>query len=73
MEYYSTIKKKRILNICCNMDGTGGDNAKCNKSSRERQLYEFTCMWNLRNKTEEHRGKNKTRQNQRGRQTIRDS
>ena len=28
MEYYSAIKKKRFLNICYNMDGTGGDNAK---------------------------------------------
>ena len=27
MEYYSAIKKKQFLNICCNMDGTGGDNA----------------------------------------------
>ena len=30
------------------MDGTGGDNAKRNKSSRERQLsYGFTHLWNI--------------------------
>ena len=40
------------------MDGTGGYNAKCNKSIRERQLsYEFSHMWNLRNNTEDHRGR----------------
>ena len=37
--------------------------AKWNKSVRERQiLYDFTHMWNLRTKTDEHRereGKNK--------------
>ena len=27
MEYYSAIKKNDF-SICCNMDGTGGDNAK---------------------------------------------
>ena len=33
-------------------------NAKQNKPVRERQIpYEFTHMWNLRNKTNEQRGK----------------
>ena len=27
MEYYSAIRRNE-LNICCNMDGTGGDKAK---------------------------------------------
>ena len=32
--------------------------AKQNKSIRERNiLYDFTCMWNLRNKTDEHTGR----------------
>ena len=32
--------------------------AKQNKSVRERQMpYDFTHMWNLRNKTDEHKGK----------------
>ena len=43
-------QKEQFLNICCNMDDTGGDNAKWNKSSRERQLsYGFTHLWNIRN------------------------
>ena len=30
------------------MDRTGGDNAKCNKRSRERQLsYYFSHLWNI--------------------------
>ena len=33
---------------------------KQNKSIRERQIpYDFTHMWNLRNKTDEHMGKGK--------------
>ena len=49
--------------------------AKWNKSVRERQiLNDFIHMWNLRNKTDEHREKEgKTRWKQRERQTIRDS
>ena len=34
--------------------------AKQNKSVRERKIsYDFTHMWNLRNKTDEHRGREK--------------
>ena len=34
------------------MDGIWGYYAKSNKSDRERQtLYDFTYMWNLKNKT----------------------
>ena len=40
------------------MDRTRGYYAKRNKSVRERQLsYGFTNMWNLRNKAEDHRGR----------------
>ena len=40
------------------MDGTGGDYAKQNKSIGERQSsYGFTHMWNIRNSTEDHRGR----------------
>jgi len=57
------------------MDGTRGYYAKQNKSVRERQIpYDFSHMWNLRNKTDEHRGREgKIKYKQRGRQTIRDS
>ena len=40
------------------MDGATEYNAKCNKPVRERQIpYGFTHMWNLRNKTNEQRKK----------------
>ena len=40
------------------MDGTRGYYAKWNKAIRERQLsYGITHIWNLRNKTDNHRGK----------------
>ena len=39
------------------MDGTGGYYAEQNKSIRQRQLYGFTHMWNIRNSTEDHRGR----------------
>ena len=40
------------------MAGTRGYCAKRSKSIRERQLsFDLTYMWNLRNKPEEHRGR----------------
>ena len=40
------------------MDGTRGYYAKQNKSVRERQIqYDFTYIWNLRNKIDEYRRK----------------
>ena len=40
------------------MDGTREYYAKQNKAVRERQIpYDFTPVWNLRNKTDEHRGR----------------
>ena len=54
-------QKEGVLNIYCNMDGTGGDNAKQNKSSRERQLsIDVIHMWNIRNSAEDHRGREGT-------------
>ena len=42
------------LAICDSVDGPRGYYAKWNKSDRERQIpYDFTCMWNLKNKTNE--------------------
>ena len=57
------------------MAGTRLYYANQNKSVRKRQIpYDFIHMWNLRNKTDDHRGKEgKIRLKQRGRQTIRDS
>ena len=46
------------LAFCNDMDGTRGYYTKQNKSVRERQIpCDFTHMWNLKNKTGEHRGK----------------
>ena len=40
------------------MDGATRVLCKQNKSARETQVpYDFTHMWNLGNKTDEHRGK----------------
>ena len=51
-------KKECNLAICNSMDGAREDNAKWNKSVRERPIpYDFICMWNLRNKTKEQREK----------------
>ena len=42
------------------MVGTTGYYAKRDKSLRKRQLsYDLTDMWNLRNKAEDHRGREK--------------
>jgi len=58
MEYDSAIKKNEILPIANNVDRAGGCYAKQNKSVRKRQVpYDFTHLWNLRNKTDEHRGR----------------
>ena len=61
--------------ICSNMDGTGGYYGKWSKSVRERQIsYVFTHMWKLRNLTEDHEGREGTKNSYREvwRQTIRD-
>ena len=75
MEYYPAIKKNKILPFT-----TMWMELECimlseKKSARERQIsYDFTHMWNLRYKTDEHKGREaKIISNQRGRQTIRDS
>ena len=39
------------------MDRTRGYHAKLNKPVRERQIYIFTHLWNLRNLTEAHEGR----------------
>ena len=52
------------------MDGTRRYYVKQNKAVRERQIpYDFTHMWNLRNKTDKHEGRGKKIE----KQTIRDS
>ena len=46
------------LAICNYKDGVRKYNTKQNKSVKEGQMpYDFTHMWNLRNKTNEQRGK----------------
>ena len=56
-------KKEWKLAICNNLDEAREYYAKQYKSVRERQIpYDFTHMWNLRNKTNDHRGIIKGRQ-----------
>ena len=51
-------EKEWNLAICNNVDRTGGYYAEWNKSVRGWQLsYIFTCMWNLRNLTEDRGGR----------------
>ena len=51
-------QKERNLAICNKVDGTRVYCAKQNKSVKERQMsYDFTHTWNLRNTTDEHRGR----------------
>ena len=58
MVYYSAIKKSVNFVICNDVDGARMYYAKWNQSIRERQTpYDFTHMWNLRNKTDEHMGR----------------
>ena len=56
-EYYAATEMMRSCYFN-NMDGARKINAKQNKSIRERQIpYDLTHMWNLRSKTEDHRGR----------------
>ena len=51
MEYYSAIKKNKILPFFNNMDGSKEYYAKWSKSDTERHIPDFTHMCNLKNKT----------------------
>ena len=54
MEYYSAIKKKKIMPSASNMGGLRGYHTKSSKSERERQIsYDITYMWNLKYGTNE--------------------
>ena len=58
MEYYPVIKKNEVLPFT--MTWMELENIMLSEVSlvRERQIpYNFTNMWNLRNKTDEHRGR----------------
>ena len=56
--YHSAIKKNEILPFAVTWMELEMYYAKRNKSIRERQVpYDFTHMWDLRNKTDEHMGR----------------
>ena len=63
MEYYSAIKKNEILPFTTTWMQLESIMLSDNNSVRERQVrerqipYDFTHMWNLRNKTNEQRKK----------------
>ena len=55
-------KEEWDVAICNNMGGPIGYNAKWNKSDRERQIpYDFSHLWNFRNKTNEQNKKRETK------------
>ena len=63
MEYYSAIKKEWNLAICNNMDRTREYNTEWNKSVRGREIpYDFTHMWNLRQKKKQRRKEEREKQ-----------
>ena len=49
MEYYSAIKKEQNNAICSNMDEPRDCHTEWSKSDTERQIYDITYMWNLKN------------------------
>ena len=49
VEYYLVIKKRKF-SLCNSVDGPGEHYAEWNNIVRERQIYDFTHMWNLMNK-----------------------
>ena len=63
-------KKEWNLAICNDVDGAREYYPEQNKSVKERQIpYDFTYMWNFRNKTNEHR---KDREGQTKKQILND-
>ena len=50
MEYCALVK--RMNAICSNMDGPRDYHTEWSKPYREQKLY-ITCMWNIKNNTEE--------------------
>ena len=59
------------MTIFSNVDEARVYYAKQNKSVKKRQIPYLTHIWNLRNKTDEHIGREERRE--RGKQTIRDT
>ena len=54
-------KKEWNLAICNSVDGPKGCYAKWNKSDREKHIpYNFTYMWNLKNKVNNNKKKQTT-------------
>ena len=54
-EYYAAIKKNEILPLA--MTWIELESIMLSKISQTKTPYDFTHMWNLRNKTDEHRGR----------------
>ena len=57
LEYYSEMKKNEILPFATMWKELDG--IMLSKIVRERQIYDLTPLWNLRYKTDEHKGKQK--------------
>lgn len=67
-------QKNQNLTICNDVDGTRRYYAKQNKPFRETQLsYYSSHIWNLRNRIDEHRGREKYKMKSERKTNIRDS
>ena len=75
MEYNLAIKKNEILPFATLWTELEGIMlSKISQSEKDRYHMTFTYMWNLRNSTNEHKGKEgKNKIKERVKQTIRDS
>ena len=64
MGYYSAIKKNEILPFAMTWIELGS--IMLSKISQKRQIpYDFTHMWNLRKKRDEHKGRGKRKKGER--------
>ena len=74
MEYYLAMRKNEIWPfVAMWMEPESIMQSEISQAEKDR-YHVFTHMWNLRNLTEDHRGREgKISYKQRGRQTIRDS
>ena len=67
MEYYSTIKRNEILPFATCL---GPESIMLSEISQRQIQYDFTPMWNLRNKTSKQRRRKRVKGKQTKKQTL---
>ena len=68
MEYYSTIKRNEILPFATTC--LGPESIMLSEISQRQIQYDFTPMWNLRNKTSKQRRRKRVKGKQTKKQTL---